>query len=60
MYTYKILLFHRTLGPIENIEDKEYIEDKKIEDRCFFCEENLTRDRIGIRSICPICLGMDW
>lgn len=66
---YPLPSFIRTLTilrPIGNIEDKE-LEDKKIEDnqyveeeiykKCFFCEENLTRDKVGIRSICPICLG---
>lgn len=57
------------LRPIGNIDDKEYIEEEKIdekeekinekidEERCFFCEKNLTRDKVGIRPICPICLG---
>lgn len=54
------------LRPIENIEDKGYIEEKEIEEKkiekeieekCFFCEENITKDKVGIMPICPICLG---
>lgn len=54
-YDCSVERFIRTLTilkPIENIEDKEYIEEK-----CFFCEKNLTRDKIGIRPICPICIS---
>lgn len=43
------------LRPIENIEEKKI--EEEIEKKCFFCEENLTRDKIGIRPICAICLG---
>ena len=43
------------LKPIENIEEKKI--EEEIEKKCFFCEKNLTRDKVGIMPICPICLG---
>lgn len=61
--------FVRTLTiliPIGNIEDNQYIEEKelgekKIEEevdkKCFFCEDDFTRDKIGTIPICAICLS---
>jgi hypothetical protein len=48
--------FVRTLTILEPIENIENIEDKEMEE-CFFCEKNLTRDKVGIRPICSICLS---
>ena len=46
------------LVPIEKKDTKvKDIEEKDIEEKCFFCDKNFTRDKIGIRSICAICLG---
>lgn len=42
------------LRPI-NVEDKKI--EEEIEKKCFFCEKNLTRDKVGTRPICPICLS---
>ena len=42
------------LVPIIEEKDKE---EKYIEEKCFFCERNPTRDKIGVRPICAICLG---
>lgn len=33
------------------------VEEKHKEEKCFFCNENFTIDKIGIRPICAICLG---
>lgn len=59
------------LRPIENIDDNQYIENKEIEEKkiedkkieeeiekkCFFCEDDFTRDKIGTIPICAICLS---
>jgi hypothetical protein len=44
----------------KEIEEKKLEEkniEKEIEEKCFFCKKKLTRDKLGIRPICPICLG---
>lgn len=33
-------------------------EGKCGEEQCSFCKDRMTRDKIGIRPICPMCLTM--
>lgn len=44
------------LMPIKEEKEKN-IDEKCTEKKCFFCEKKHTRDKIGIRPICAICLG---
>lgn len=37
--------------------DKKEIKEEIKEERCFFCEDDFTRDRIGTIPICAICLS---